>query len=341
MAPKALALDDPRLQHKFIDIKGTNITYYYMLATPSENPRATVLLFHGFPDLGLGWRYQVPYLLSLNLRVIVPDMLGYGKTSAPRAPEEYSFKRMCDHMAYLIREIVPEQRVILGGHDWGAFMAWRMAMWHPELLMCVFNLAVHFTPPNRQYVDLETVAKIVPTLKYHQQFAGPDLERTLQDPQQLRKFLDASYKDASQVRASRNAQSQGLTTELLNNAPPTPLMSAELMDYYVKEYTRHGIHAPFNWYRTRKYNYDDELVFAQKPKVHTFKLPAMCIMARYDVALPPEQAHKQKKYFEGLFVQEVFDCAHWVGIEKPEETNKAIGKFIEVVLAGLPGQLKL
>lgn len=39
-----------------------------------------VLQIHGWPDLSLGWRYQIPLLLSLGLRVVAPDMMGYGGT---------------------------------------------------------------------------------------------------------------------------------------------------------------------------------------------------------------------------------------------------------------------
>lgn len=28
----------------------------------------------------MGWRYQIPALLQLGLRVVVPDCLGYGRT---------------------------------------------------------------------------------------------------------------------------------------------------------------------------------------------------------------------------------------------------------------------
>lgn len=67
----------------------------------------------------MGWRYQVPYLVSLGLKVIVPDMLGYGKTSAPESPDEYTMKKMASHIAAVIKANA-DQPVILGGHDWGA-----------------------------------------------------------------------------------------------------------------------------------------------------------------------------------------------------------------------------
>ncbi len=37
-----------------------------------------LVLLHGFPDSGRLWRHQVPALASAGLRVIVPDLRGYG-----------------------------------------------------------------------------------------------------------------------------------------------------------------------------------------------------------------------------------------------------------------------
>jgi pimeloyl-ACP methyl ester carboxylesterase len=35
---------------------------------------------HGFPDLSIGWRYQIPHILKLGFRVIAPDCIGYGRS---------------------------------------------------------------------------------------------------------------------------------------------------------------------------------------------------------------------------------------------------------------------
>lgn len=42
--------------------------------------KATVFLIHGWPDLSYGWRYQIPFLIQQNMQVVVPDMMGYGRT---------------------------------------------------------------------------------------------------------------------------------------------------------------------------------------------------------------------------------------------------------------------
>ncbi|KAH7027407.1 Alpha/Beta hydrolase protein [Microdochium trichocladiopsis] len=338
MAPDALTPTDPRVQHKFIPIPGTDITYHCLLATPSggSKPRATILLIHGFPDIALGWRYQVPYLLSLNLRVIVPDMLGYGQTSAPMAREVYTYKNMCTHMAHIVKTIVdrPGEKVLLGGHDWGGYTAWRLAMWYPELFLSVFSFAVHFTPPTRRLVTVDDLLKILPSLAYQKQLIAPDLEAALgKDPREIRQFLNALYNGQPGHHVAQ--VNQGIDIPNLDSYGASPLMSEEMMDHFVGEYARNGLRGPFNWYRVRDLNHEDELVFLQSSEKgqYTFKMPAMLVMADKDLAFPPEVANRQQRFFEkGLKQHLIEDCSHWIMIERPEEANRLIGEFVEMVL---------
>lgn len=87
----------------------------------------TMLTVSTRPDLGMGWRFQVPMLLSMGLQVVVPDMLGYGQTSAPESHEHYTMKKMCGHIAQVIKDVTP-QPIILGGHDWGGFFICKLAI---------------------------------------------------------------------------------------------------------------------------------------------------------------------------------------------------------------------
>lgn len=74
--------DDPGFKYQTATLNG--VTYNYILAEPaSGNVVGTIFLIHGWPDLSLGWRNQIPFLLSKGLRVVAPDMMGYGGTDAP------------------------------------------------------------------------------------------------------------------------------------------------------------------------------------------------------------------------------------------------------------------
>ncbi|KAI1082394.1 epoxide hydrolase [Whalleya microplaca] len=341
MAVDALVPNDPRVEHKFQSM-GDDITYHYMIAKPKGTPAATVVLIHGWPDLGMGWRYQVPYLLSLNLKVIVPDMLGYGQTSAPDAVEEYTLKKMAGHVAAIIKENSDEP-IILGGHDWGAALTWRIVMWHPELIRCVFSLCVPFTPPNPAKLSLEEVVKRMPNFTYQLQLVSPAAENIANASEaRMRAFLNAAYDGRTPSGEGAVKVEVGFLEDRLDAIGQSPLFTDEVLDFYVREFRRHGLHGPCNWYRARLFNVDDEEVFTRDGRApHTFDKPAMLVMAGKDAALPPRLAEGQEKYFTAGLKQGLVPGAnHWIMTQYPEEVNQYIGDFLKSVLGdGLKASL--
>ncbi|KAM0415620.1 hypothetical protein ACHAPD_006821 [Fusarium lateritium] len=99
-----------------------------------------------------------------NLRVLIPDSLGYGNTSSPKALDEFSLNSLSDDVAAICAAIIPGEQIVLGGHDWGRALAWRVAMWHPTLIKAVFSVCVPYIPPTVELVDLaDLVAAGEPT----------------------------------------------------------------------------------------------------------------------------------------------------------------------------------
>lgn len=63
-------------------------------------------------------------------------MLGYGETDKPDDIAEYTTKRLCADLAALLdQEGITS--VILLGHDWGAYTAWRFALWYPDRIRMI------------------------------------------------------------------------------------------------------------------------------------------------------------------------------------------------------------
>ncbi|KAI0400838.1 Alpha/Beta hydrolase protein [Xylaria palmicola] len=334
-APKgqldALTPNDPRVEHKFFEVAG--FKYHYMLAKPDGGkPTATILLIHGWPDLGMGWRNQVPYLLSLNLQVVVPDMLGYGQTDAPDSPEEYTMKKMTAHMAELIKGVTKEP-IILGGHDWGGLFVWRMAQYYPEIVRCVFSVCVPFLPPSSTKMTVAELAERMPNFRYQLQLAGGGAEAIVaQSPERrLRGFVNGLFGGTTPEGEPAFAVATGLLEANIDRIGPSPLVSAEVVEHYVREFSRHGLRGPCNWYRTRELNADDEEVLAADG--FRFPMPAMLLMADKDEALPPWMAMGQEQHFAaGLKLETLAGCSHWAMIQKPAEVNKHIGDFVRSVL---------
>jgi soluble epoxide hydrolase / lipid-phosphate phosphatase len=338
----ALVPDDPRVQHLNDAIGGYN--YHYILANPETTPVATILLVHGWPDLGMGWRYQVPFLTKLGLRVIVPDLLGYGKTSAPDAVSEYSLKKMSGHLKALVEHIVGiGEKVILGGHDWGAALVWRMAMWHPEVVSAAFTLNVPYLPANAKFADLAAVAERIPSFRYQLQLASPVAE-TIVDASEtnLRGFLAGIYGGKGPAGELAFTVDVGVREENLAKIGAPALMDTTMLDFYVREYQRHGLHGPTNWYRTRPFNFEDEKdTFASIEGGFKFRIPAMVVMGEKDPALPPHLADGMERWFDAGLKKEVAPgVGHWAMWQDPETINGYIGDFLAGVL-GDKSKLKL
>lgn len=87
-----------------------------------------LLLLHGWPQDGTMWEPLVDEL-ARNHRVLIPDLRGFGRSEAPRG--DYSKHRLAaDVLALLDAEEI--ERATIVGHDWGGWIAWLLALEHPE-----------------------------------------------------------------------------------------------------------------------------------------------------------------------------------------------------------------
>jgi pimeloyl-ACP methyl ester carboxylesterase len=59
---------------------------FYLAAGPEDGP--LVIFVHGWPELSISWRHQLPALGALGFRAVAPDMRGYGRSYIPSRAEE-------------------------------------------------------------------------------------------------------------------------------------------------------------------------------------------------------------------------------------------------------------
>jgi pimeloyl-ACP methyl ester carboxylesterase len=90
-----------------------------------------VLLLHGFPDDRFLWRHQATALASAGLRVIAPDLRGFGDAPRPQDPAEYGLDIAAKDVIGILDALRIGQ-VQLIGHDWGAALGWRIAAQYPN-----------------------------------------------------------------------------------------------------------------------------------------------------------------------------------------------------------------
>ena len=122
-------MDNIKFEETFI--KTNDIQLHTVMAGPESGP--PVLLLHGFPENWRCWSRQVPALSQAGCRVIIPDQRGYNLSDKPRGIKSYCADTLVDDIVGLIKALDYE-KVNLVGHDWGALVAWMLAIKHPEML---------------------------------------------------------------------------------------------------------------------------------------------------------------------------------------------------------------
>ncbi|PNY27901.1 Bifunctional epoxide hydrolase 2 [Tolypocladium capitatum] len=335
MDTSKLIPNDPRVKYESAQIRGK--TYKYIVGEPQTNPPVdTIFLIHGFPDMGFGWRYQVPYFISLGFRVVVPDMLGYGGTDTPEDLNAFSFKSLSADIKEFARKFVGDGQIILGGHDWGGALVWRVALWHPELIKAVFSICTPFNAPTKPWIALEDMiaAGKLTNFTYQLQFKGPEVENTIQGEEKVRQFLNGMWGGFGPDREIAFVAEKGVLLDNLPKLRRCALLSDEELDYYVRQYMLQKapqLHGPLNWYRTRKINWEDELPLADKPV--TLEMPTLFIAASRDTALPPSMSVGMEKYMPRLTRGEVAG-SHWALTGASEDVNGQVAKWLEGVLNG-------
>src|ERR1039458_1712444 len=106
-----------------------------------------VLLIHGWPDSGELWRHQVPALVAAGVRVIVPDMRGFGRSARPGDVAAYALPHAVADGTGLMDAFGIESAHV-AGHDWGAAVAWLTAMLAPDRVRRLVAISVpHLLAP--------------------------------------------------------------------------------------------------------------------------------------------------------------------------------------------------
>ncbi len=113
-----------------LQIEGQDLRMAYMdvPAQTAANGR-TVVLMHGKNFGGYYWVGVIRALTAAGYRVVVPDQIGWGRSSKPDI--HYSFHLLAANTARLLDELGVRQSAVVG-HSTGGILAVRFALLYPE-----------------------------------------------------------------------------------------------------------------------------------------------------------------------------------------------------------------
>ncbi|MEM7543488.1 MAG: alpha/beta fold hydrolase, partial [Pseudomonadota bacterium] len=58
--------------------------------TDGNEQHPPIIFVHGWPELSISWRHQLPVFAALGFHAIAPDMRGYGQSSIYSNHEDYA-----------------------------------------------------------------------------------------------------------------------------------------------------------------------------------------------------------------------------------------------------------
>ncbi|HYA16236.1 MAG TPA: alpha/beta hydrolase [Bryobacteraceae bacterium] len=114
-----------------LTLYGQDVNLAYMDVPPAGQPNGrTVMLFHGMNFGGFYFAGPIEALRNAGFRVIVPDQIGFGRSSKPIIP--YNFHDMALNSRRLLESLGITKAAIVG-HSMGGMLAARFAASYPDI----------------------------------------------------------------------------------------------------------------------------------------------------------------------------------------------------------------
>src|SRR5580692_13184632 len=115
-----------------LNIQGETLKMAYMDVKPANANGHVVMLLHGKNFNGAYWGQTARVLAENGYRVIIPDQIGFGKSSKPQHIQ-YSFQLLAQNTKAIL-DTLGIKTVYMLGHSMGGMVATRFTLMYPELV---------------------------------------------------------------------------------------------------------------------------------------------------------------------------------------------------------------
>ena len=125
----------------------------------------TVLLMHGEPSWSYLYRHMVPPLVEAGLRVVAPDLVGFGRSDKPASTDDHTYAR---HVAWTTEWLLANDLdgLTLVCQDWGGLIGLRLLAAHPErfrrLVVANTGLPTGDRPPTDAFLRWQEFSQTTP-----------------------------------------------------------------------------------------------------------------------------------------------------------------------------------
>ncbi|MEO6655012.1 MAG: alpha/beta hydrolase [Pyrinomonadaceae bacterium] len=284
---------DERISFDYADVGEVKLHY-----AKAGNGDKLVILLHGFPEFWYSWRLQLA-ALSDEYTVVAPDLRGYNLSDRPLNTSDYVIDHLVGDIAGLIKSFGKEKAAVIG-HDWGASVAWALAMKKPDVLWKLGALQV---PPIPIWKRNQTAKQFLASW-YMFFFQLPGLPEIM--------FKKDNFA----------ALEKSLRT---TTAEPNVFSDEEIAEYK-KAWSQPGATtAMLNYYRA---NIIKRLFGSNEipPKIN---VPTLFIYGEKDKAVLPETVAGVGDMISGPYTEHrISNSGHWVQQEARDEVTDVLRSFL-------------
>jgi pimeloyl-ACP methyl ester carboxylesterase len=329
----------PILEHV---VKSPRHTTFFLSCGLEE---ATPIVFlHGWPELSISWRGQLPVFAGLGFRAMAPDMRGYGRSSVYPRHQDYALQEIVADMIELL-DAVRVEKAIWVGHDWGSPVVWAIAQHHPQRCHGVASLCVPYQPEGFAVetsapladrsvypVDRFPVAQWDYQLFYRENFAAAQAGFEADVGATVRALFRAgSAAGKGKPAPTSFTRANGGWFRSANRAPDVPrdpaVLSEEDERRYAAALERNGFFGPCSWYM----NWEANLAYAKRAKAgRRLAMPVLFAHGAYDYVCETIDSRLAEPMRDNCanLTEVTIPSGHWMAQERPVEVNAALAKWL-------------
>ncbi len=284
---------EKKIKFDYAQIGGVKLHY----ATAGTGAKLVILL-HGFPEFWYSWRHQI-IALSDEYTVVAPDMRGFHRSDKPKKVSDYETDKLVDDVIGLIHHFGREKAAVIG-HDWGALVAWELALKHPEYL---WKLGAMQIPPLPVWKKNQSLRQLFASW-YMFFFQIPFL------PEFLFKLSD--YKVLSDALKKTTAEEDIFT-------------DADIYEYKKAWSEPFALTAMLNYYRANVL----QRFFSDYKELPKIKVPTLFIYGEKDRAILPETVEGVGEMIDAEYEEiRIPHAAHWVQQEAKTVVTETLREFL-------------
>jgi pimeloyl-ACP methyl ester carboxylesterase len=292
-----------------------------------------VLLLHGFPESAYSWRHQLGALAAAGYHAVAPNQRGYAGSGRPQPVEAYDIIELTSDMVALL-DALGERQCVVVGHDWGAPVAWNLALLHPDRVRAVVGMSVPYggRPLSSPIARMRELFKdIFFYMVYFQDEGVAEAELDADVRRSLLAFYVSASGDAPPGAAFSPKPKSAKLLDTMSDSQVLPSwLSPADLDVFTREFTQSGFRGPINWYR----NFDRSWERTAQLADARIEQPALFIAGERDAVIAWSASQLKRmptimpKLRETLMLP---GCGHWVQQERPTEVNAALLRFLSEI----------